>query len=35
VDWIVGALLHDIDDWLAPQNHGRFFAEVIHPFVRW
>lgn len=35
VDWIVGALLHDIGDGLAPQNHDRFSAEVIRPFVRW
>lgn len=35
VDWIVGALLHDVGDGLAPQNHDRFSAEVIRPFVRW
>jgi len=35
VDWIVGALLHDIGDGLAPQNHDRMSAEVIRPFVRW
>ncbi len=34
-DWIIGALLHDIGDGLAPQNHDRFAAEVIRPFVRW
>ena len=34
LDWIVGALLHDIGDGLAPQNHDRFSAEVIRPFVR-
>ncbi|WP_227445788.1 HD domain-containing protein [Cognatishimia sp. F0-27] len=34
-DWVVGALLHDIGDGLAPQNHDRFSAEVIRPFVRW
>jgi predicted HD phosphohydrolase len=33
-DWIAGALLHDIGDGLAPQNHDRFSAEVIRPFVR-
>lgn len=33
-DWVVGALLHDIGDGLAPQNHDRFSAEVIRPFVR-
>ncbi|MEM8498506.1 MAG: HD domain-containing protein [Pseudomonadota bacterium] len=35
LDWVVGALLHDIGDGLAPQNHDRFAAEVIRPFVRW
>ena len=34
-DWIVAALLHDIGDGLAPQNHDRFSADVIRPFVRW
>ena len=33
-DWIVGALLHDIGDGLAPQNHDRMSAEVVRPFVR-
>lgn len=35
IDWIVGALLHDIGDGLAPQNHDRFSAEVVRPFLRW
>ena len=35
IDWIVGALLHDIGDGLAPRNHDRMSAEVIRPFVRW
>ena len=35
IDWIVGALLHDIGDSLAPQNHDRMSAEIIRPFVRW
>ncbi|WP_299755847.1 HD domain-containing protein [uncultured Boseongicola sp.] len=35
LDWVVGTLLHDIGDGLAPQNHDRFSAEVIRPFVRW
>ncbi|WP_323785460.1 HD domain-containing protein [Thalassovita sp.] len=35
LDWIVGALLHDIGDGLAPQNHDRFSAEVVRPYVRW
>lgn len=33
-DWIVSALLHDIGDGLAPQNHDRFAAEILRPFVR-
>ena len=35
IDWIVGALLRDIGDGLAPQNHDRMSAEIIRPFVRW
>ncbi len=35
IDWVVGALLHDIGDGLAPQNHDRMSAEVVRPFVRW
>ncbi|MDT8329330.1 MAG: HD domain-containing protein [Roseovarius sp.] len=35
IDWVVGTLFHDIGDGLAPQNHDRFSAEVIRPFVRW
>jgi predicted HD phosphohydrolase len=34
IDWIVGTLLHDIGDGLAPQNHDRFAAEIIRPFMR-
>ena len=34
IDWVIGALLHDIGDGLAPQNHNRMSAEVIRPFVR-
>ena len=34
VDWIVAALLHDIGDGLAPQNHDRMAAEILKPFVR-
>ena len=33
-DWIVGTLLHDIGDGLAPENHDRFAAEIIRPYVR-
>jgi predicted HD phosphohydrolase len=34
IDWVVGALLHDIGDGLAPQNHDRFAAEILRPFMR-
>ncbi len=34
IDWIVSALLHDIGDGLAPQNHDRMAAEILRPFVR-
>ena len=34
LDWAVGALLHDIGDSLAPQNHDRFSAEVVRPYLR-
>ncbi len=34
IDWVVGTLLHDIGDGLAPQNHDRFAAEIIRPFLR-
>ena len=34
IDWVVAALLHDIGDGLAPQNHDKFAAEIIRPFVR-
>jgi predicted HD phosphohydrolase len=33
-DWVVATLVHDIGDGLAPQNHDRFAAEMIRPFVR-
>lgn len=33
-DWVVAALLHDIGDGLAPQNHDRFAAEILRPFIR-
>jgi predicted HD phosphohydrolase len=33
-DWIVAALLHDVGDGLAPQNHDRFAAEILRPFLR-
>lgn len=34
LDWTVAALLHDIGDRLAPQNHDRMAAEILRPFVR-
>ena len=34
IDWVVSALLHDIGDGLALQNHDRFAGEVLRPFVR-
>lgn len=34
IDWIVGALLHDIGDGLAPHNHDRLAAEILRPYVR-
>jgi predicted HD phosphohydrolase len=34
IDWVVAALLHDIGDGLAPQNHDRFAAEILRPFMR-
>ncbi len=34
IEWIVAALLHDIGDGLAPQNHDRFAAEILRPYVR-
>lgn len=33
-DWVVGALLHDIGDSLAPQNHAAYAATVLRPYVR-
>ena len=34
IDWVVSTLVHDIGDGLAPQNHDRFAAEMLRPFVR-
>jgi predicted HD phosphohydrolase len=33
IEWIVAALLHDISDDLAPDNHGQFAASIIKPYV--
>jgi predicted HD phosphohydrolase len=32
-EYVVAALLHDIGDMLAPENHGPFAAEIIRPYV--
>ncbi|MEL6420025.1 MAG: HD domain-containing protein, partial [Pseudomonadota bacterium] len=32
LDWVIGALLHDVGDGLAPRNHDRMSAEIIRPF---
>ncbi len=34
IDWVVAALLHDIGDGLAPQNHDKFAAEILRPYMR-
>jgi len=34
IDWIVAAVLHDIGDGLAPQNHDQFAAEILRPYMR-
>lgn len=34
IDWIVGALLHDIGDIFAPYNHDEYAAAILRPFVR-
>ena len=34
IDWIVGALLHDIGDLYAPQNHDEYAATILKPFLR-
>lgn len=34
VDWIVAALLHDVGDELAPDNHSEFAASILQPYVR-
>lgn len=33
-DLVLGALIHDIGDLLAPYNHSQFAAAVIRPYVR-
>lgn len=34
IDMIVGALIHDIGDELAPDNHSQMAAALIRPYVR-
>jgi predicted HD phosphohydrolase len=33
-EMIVAALIHDLGDSLAPENHSNFAAEIIRPYVR-
>lgn len=33
-DWVVGCLLHDLGDVLAPHTHAEVAAEILRPFVR-
>ena len=33
-EMIVGALIHDLGDGLAPENHSNYAAEIIRPYVR-
>ena len=33
IDWVVATLLHDIGDGLAPQNHDKFAAEIMRPYM--
>lgn len=33
VDWIVAALVHDIGDVLAPENHSQLAAAILRPYV--
>lgn len=33
-DWIVAALLHDIGDGLAPQNHDKVAGAIVRPYLR-
>ena len=34
VDMVVGALLHDLGDELAPDNHSQLAAAILRPYVR-
>ena len=34
IEFIVAALIHDIGDDLAPENHSQMAAAIIRPYVR-
>lgn len=34
VEWVVAALLHDVGDELAPDNHSQLAAAILRPYVR-
>ncbi|MGD9999511.1 MAG: HD domain-containing protein [Ilumatobacteraceae bacterium] len=34
IDWIVAALVHDLGDELAPDNHSQYAASILRPYVR-
>lgn len=34
VDWVVAALVHDVGDELAPDNHSELAASLLQPYVR-
>jgi len=34
IDWVTGALLHDIGDIYAPYNHDEYAAAILKPFIR-
>jgi predicted HD phosphohydrolase len=34
IDMVVGALLHDLGDELAPDNHSQIAAAILRPYVR-
>lgn len=33
-EMIFGALLHDLGDMLAPENHSQYAASIVRPYVR-
>jgi predicted HD phosphohydrolase len=34
IEMVVAALLHDLGDELAPENHSQFAASILRPYVR-